>query len=83
MHSRDALLTRSHRSENDLAGIQGITIKEGVLCIEPDTLGAGGKVVKEISGDQVAQKLSEAMRETLKSHVRMTKTRRDLAARGL
>lgn len=63
--------------------LTGQTVSDGVLFIEPDEFGAGGKVVKEVSGDQLAAQLADAMRETLKSHVRTEKTRRQLAEKGL
>lgn len=42
-----------------------------------------GKVVKEIPGDEVGKQWADAMRETLKAHIRTEKNRRMLAALGL
>lgn len=70
-------------SAKDIPHVDKLTIKEGVLLIEPDIFGAGGKVVKELSGDEWGPQLATAMRETLKSHVRTEKNRRTLAAMGL
>ncbi len=66
----------------ELAKLTGNTLKEGVLLIEPDVFGMTGKVVKEVPGSQLA-KLTEAFQATLKTHVKLTKTRRELADRGL
>ena len=58
-------------------------LTDGVLLIEPDIFGVGGKVVKEISGDQLSKQLRDAMQETVKNHVVIEKARRELAQRGL
>lgn len=68
-------------SLKDLPKVQGSTIKEGILIIEPDLFGAGGKVVKEVPVSQLAT-LALSLQDTLKAHVRINKTRRDLANRG-
>ena len=70
-------------SVKDIPKLEKLTIKEGVLLLEPDIFGAGGKVVKEVPGDEVAKQLADAMRETLKAHVRTEKTRRQLSELGL
>lgn len=70
-------------SMKDLPKVQGHTITDGVLLIEPDIFGVGGKVVKEISGDQLSKQLRDAMQETVKNHVVIEKARRELAQRGL
>jgi phosphatidylethanolamine-binding protein (PEBP) family uncharacterized protein len=70
-------------SVKDIPKLKGKTTAEGVLLIEPDIFGSGGKVVKEISTENVTQQLSGAMRETLKAHVQTTKNRRELAELGL
>ncbi len=67
----------------DIPKVDKLTIKEGVLLLEPDVFGAGGKVVKEVAGDEVSKQLADAMRETLKAHVRTEKNRRTLATLGL
>ena len=70
-------------SVKEVPKLTGLTIAEGVLFIEPDIFGSGGKVVKEIPGDQAAERFAEAMRETLKAHVQTSKNRRQLAELGL
>lgn len=70
-------------SVKDLPAVQGRTITDGVLLIEPDVFGLGGKVVKQVAGDVLAQNLAGAMRETLRGFVPISKTRRSLAASGL
>ncbi len=67
----------------DIPKVDKLTIKEGVLLLEPDIFGAGAKVVKEVPGDDVGKQLADAMRETLKDHVRTEKNRRTLATLGL
>ena len=67
----------------DIPKVDKRTIKEGILLIEPDIFGAGGKVVKEVPFDEVAKQLADAMRETLKAHLRTEKNRRTLATLGL
>jgi hypothetical protein len=67
----------------EIPHVDKLTIKEGILLIEPDIFGAGGKVVKEVRSDELGQPLAEAMRETLKSHVRTEKNRWTLAEQGL
>ena len=67
----------------DIPKVEKRTIKEGILLIEPDIFGAGGKVVKEVPFDEVAKQLADAMRETLKAHLRTEKNRRTLATLGL
>ena len=67
----------------DQPKINGCTISEGVVLIDPDMFGAGGKVVEEVTTAQIATKLAAAMMSTAKAHVRATKTRRLLAILGL
>lgn len=67
----------------DVPKLQGHKLKEGVLVIEPDIFGFGGKVLKEVPGDQIAAKLPAALTDTLKTFVPLSKTRRDLANLGL
>ena len=67
----------------DLPKVENITIKEGVLLIEPDIFGASGKLVKEIPDEDLGKSLVDGLRETLKAHVRKEKNRRSLAALGL
>ena len=66
----------------ELAKLTGNTLKDGILIIEPDIFGATGKVVGEVPASQLA-KLGDAFKAALKSHVKLNKTRRDLANRGL
>ena len=66
-----------------LPKLKGATLTEGVLVIEPDIFGAGGKVIKEVTADQIAEKLPAALSLTLKTFVPPTKSRRDLANLGL
>lgn len=65
-----------------LTKIQGQSIQEGVLVIEPDIFGVGGKVVHQLSADSVEAGLPEALGKTLKEHVRYQKNRRLLAELG-
>ncbi|HND53729.1 MAG TPA: hypothetical protein PLV92_15075 [Pirellulaceae bacterium] len=67
----------------ELPKTQGATVTDGVVVVEPDLFGAGGKVVKEVAGDVVASRLEEVLRDTMRSHVRVVKSRRQLAALGL
>jgi hypothetical protein len=53
-----------------------------VLLIEPDTFGLAGDVVKEVPGNQIAQKLEDAMRETNQKHVRVLRTKAEHRALG-
>lgn len=70
-------------SVNELSKIQGRTVDEGVLFIEPDIFGAAGKVVNEVAVEQLPGRLADATRETVRAHVRISKNRRDLAELGL
>lgn len=63
--------------------VTGGTIAEGVVVIEPDLFGMGGKVVQEVRTEQLAAKLEPALAAATKNHVRAAKTRRMLAALGL
>lgn len=67
----------------DQPKVTGCTISEGVLVIEPDLFGIGGKVVQEVRTESLAANLGPALAAAAKSHVRATKTRRMLADLGL
>lgn len=70
-------------SMKELPKVQGQTITEGILFIEPDVFGAGGKVVQEVPGDQGTTQVLAAMRQTLRTHVKAEKSRRQLHVLGL
>jgi len=67
----------------DQPKVKGCTIQEGVVVIEPDLFGAGGKVVQQVTADQLDKKLEPALADTVKTHVRTVKNRRRLADLGL
>lgn len=70
-------------SNGELPKLQGQTIEEGILMIEPDIFGIGGKVVQRVASQEVDQKLAHAMKQTLSSHWVIPKNRRELAVLGL
>jgi len=63
--------------------VDGVTLAEGVVLVEPDIFGVGGKVVTQVSPKELAGSLADAVRDTVRSHVATAKTRRQLAALGL
>ncbi|CAN5609839.1 hypothetical protein BH11PLA2_BH11PLA2_06820 [soil metagenome] len=67
----------------EIPKLVGGTIKDGVLIVEPDIFGAGGKVVKEVAGSDLTKELADAMDQSLKAHVQPKKTRRELSILGL
>lgn len=67
---------------DELPGIRGIGVNEGVVLIEPDIFGLSGKVVAELPSAELETKLAKAMRETVAAHVKPEKTRRQMAQRG-
>lgn len=67
----------------DQPKVKGCTIQEGVVVIEPDLFGAGGKVVQQVATDKLATQLEPALTEAVKTHVRTVKNRRRLADLGL
>ena len=70
-------------SLKDAKKVEGLSITDGVVIIEPDLFGAGGKVVGQITSEKIDEKLSAALTQTLRTHVRAEKSRRELAQRGL
>lgn len=70
-------------SMSELPKLQGHSISEGVLIIEPDVFGAGGKIVGEVPSDQPVEVIAQAMRETVQNFVPIAKNRRELASMGL
>lgn len=69
-------------SMEEISRVRGCTISEGILLIEPDMFGAGGKIVAEISADQSGASIEQSMMKCLQSFVPIQKTRRELAAKG-
>ena len=70
-------------SMKELPKVQGHSITEGVVLIEPDMFGAGGKVVKQVSTAQVPEMLADSMTQVYRNFAPISKTRRELAAKGL
>ncbi len=70
-------------SMNELPNIKGSSITDGVVMIEPDIFGAGGKVVAEVPVDQPDEQIADAMRKTAQNFVPIEKSRRELPALGL
>ena len=70
-------------SMNELPKVQGSSIADGVVMIEPDIFGAGGKIVAEVSGDQHEEQIAAAMRKTAQNFVPIEKSRRELPSLGL
>ncbi len=70
-------------SMDELPMLQGHSISDGILLIEPDMFGAGGAIVGEVSSDQPDEIIAQTMRKTLKNFVPIEKSRRDLASLGL
>jgi len=69
---------------NEIPKIQGYAIADGTILIEPYMFGFGGKVFKEVAGDEAAANIADAMRELGRNYVPITKTnRRQLAELGL
>jgi len=71
------------QSMKELPKVQGHSITEGVLLIEPDMFGAGGKVAKQISTAQVPIVIVDSMAQEFRNFAPISKTRRELAAQGL
>ncbi|MEI6235134.1 MAG: hypothetical protein WCT04_18915 [Planctomycetota bacterium] len=67
----------------DLPKVNGVTIKEGVVVIEPNEFGLEGKAVKEVPADLVAAKCADIMRDAMTSYKAIAKTRRGLHFDGL
>ena len=72
----------SASSMQELPTIQGTTLTEGVMLIEPDIFGLGGKVVTEIPAAQLETTLPGALHATLQSHVKPQKNRQQRASQG-
>ena len=70
-------------SAKEFPKVEGVTVTDGVLFVEPDLFGVGGKVVKQVSGKELDGPLADAMRDTIRNHAPLAKTRRMLADLGL
>jgi len=70
-------------SMEEIPEITGCKIAHGILLIEPDMFGVGGKVVAEIPADQTNAEIEQAMSNCLQNFVPIQKTRSELAAKGL
>lgn len=66
----------------ELPKVKGHSIKEGIVFIEPDLFGIAGETLREVPADKLASKLSETMREALKKHTPLAKSRNELARKG-
>ena len=76
MRGRFAYASAAGATGLKLSGGSGL--KNGVLVIEPDIFGVRGAVVKEVAAADVDTKLAAAMRETIATHVRASKSREQL-----
>ena len=70
-------------SLKSLPRVEGRTITSGVVIIEPDIFGVGGKVIDEVATEALQDRLATSMKESLAKHVRTAKNRRQLAELGL
>jgi hypothetical protein len=61
-------------SAKDIAQVDGITIKTGILLIEPDTFGQKGRVVKQLDANESVEHIGDAMRALLHDHRKTAKT---------
>lgn len=63
--------------------MKGAIRTRGVFIVEPDLFGTSCAIVSAIGPKDVDKSLEKAMRDALKKHVRIAKTRNDLAKQGL
>ena len=70
-------------SMKQMPKVQGHSITEGILVIEPDIFGLGGKVVKEVTAEQPVGQLRETLQQVARNYVPIVKNRRQLATLGL
>ena len=76
----------AYASAASTAGLKltgGTGLKSGVLLVEPDIFGVRGAVVKEVPPGDLDTRLADAMRGTLASHVRASKSREQLRRMAL
>ena len=69
-------------SVKDTPVLKGQTLRDGFLQIEPNTFGTTGQVVTAVSADQISDKLSGAMRDTLRKHGPIAKTRSEMSRKA-
>ncbi len=69
-------------SMEEISRVKGCSISDGILLIEPDMFGMGGKIVAEIPGDPSAEAIEQAMTKCMQNFVPVQKTRSELAAKG-
>jgi hypothetical protein len=71
-------------SMNEIPKVQGHTIDDGIILIEPDMFGSGGKVFKEVEGSETTERMADALHELDRSFVPIVKANRhDLTQAGL
>lgn len=63
-------------SANDLPGVKGLPVTDGVALIEPDPFGQAGAVAKFVPAAAGSRKLADAMRDVLTAHKGGTKNER-------
>ena len=73
----------STKSTKQIPNTKTESMKAGILLIEPNIFGSNGDVVATIQTSEVDSKLKKAMQDVMKKHVRIAKTRSELARKGL
>ena len=71
------------KSVKQIPGVKSDLSPAGILLIEPNIFGSIGDVVATIKPNEIDTKLRKAMQDTMKKHVRIAKTRSELARKGL
>lgn len=66
----------------EISRVKGCAISAGILLIEPDMFGMGGKIVAEIPVDPSAEAIEQAMTKCMQNFVPVQKTHTELAAKG-
>lgn len=70
-------------SPKDVPAVTGLTIKNGVVLIEPDTFGQKGRIVKQLDEGASNESITAAMLATLSEHKKIVKNMQQHRAAGV
>lgn len=70
-------------SITDIPNLSGVSIREGVFVIEPDTFGQQGTVVSQAGADAAPEQIRGMMLSGLKDRAKASKNSRDHRAQGI
>ncbi len=73
----------STKSVKQIPNVKTDLATAGILLIEPNIFGSNGDVVATVKPGEIESKLKKSMQNVLKKHVRIAKTRGELARKGL